>query len=103
MKDELRIAERPRLERPVMIAAFRGWNDGGQGASLAGAYLAQAWAAEQFADIDPEGCYDFQATRPMVSLVDGMTRQVDWPENTFLYAPMPGTGRDVIILLGVEP
>ena len=49
MTDELRIDERPQLERPVLIAAFRGWNDGGQGASLAGAYLAQAWAAEEFA------------------------------------------------------
>ncbi|MBA3843403.1 MAG: PAC2 family protein [Actinobacteria bacterium] len=103
MKDELRIDERPKLERPVLIAAFRGWNDGGQGASLAGAYLAQAWAAVQFADIDPEMFYDFQATRPMVSLADGVSRQVDWPENTFLHAPMPGAGRDAIILLGVEP
>jgi predicted ATP-grasp superfamily ATP-dependent carboligase len=103
MAEELRIDERPELERPVLIAAFRGWNDGGQGASLAGAYLAQAWAAEQFAQIDPENFYDFQATRPMVSLVDGVTRQIDWPENTFLHAPMPGGGRDAIILLGVEP
>ena len=103
MTDELRIAARPKLERPVLIAAFRGWNDGGQGASLAGAYLAQAWAAEQFAEIDSENFYDFQATRPMVSLVDGETRQIDWPENTFLHAPLPGGGRDVILLLGVEP
>ena len=71
MTEELRIDARPSLERPVLIAAFRGWNDGGQGASLAGAYLAQAWAAEQFAEIDSENFYDFQATRPMVSLVDG--------------------------------
>ena len=103
MTEELRIDARPKLERPVLIAAFRGWNDGGQGASLAGAYLAQAWAAEQFAEIDSENFYDFQATRPMVSLVDGETRQIDWPENTFLHAPLPGGGRDVILLLGVEP
>src|SRR3989440_10710971 len=103
MTDELRIDARPNLERPVLIAAFRGWNDGGQGASLAGAYLAQAWAAEQFAEIDSENFYDFQATRPMVSLVDGETRKIDWPENTFLHAPLPGGGRDAIILLGVEP
>jgi proteasome assembly chaperone (PAC2) family protein len=103
MTDELRIDARPSLERPVLIAAFRGWNDGGQGASLAGAYLAQAWAAQQFAEIEPENFYDFQATRPMVSLVDGMTRQIDWPENTFLHAPLPGGGRDAILLLGVEP
>jgi proteasome assembly chaperone (PAC2) family protein len=103
MTDELRIDARPSLERPVLIAAFRGWNDGGQGASLAGAYLAQAWAAQQFAEIEPENFYDFQATRPMVSLVDGMTRQIDWPENSFLHAPLPGAGRDAILLLGVEP
>ena len=103
MTDELRIDERPPLERPVLVAAFRGWNDGGQGASLAGAFLAQAWAARKFADIDPENFYDFQVTRPTVSLEDGLTRRVDWPENHFLFAPMPGAGRDAIILLGVEP
>src|SRR5438270_1041956 len=103
MTDELRIDDRPQLERPALIAAFRGWNDGGQGASLAGAYLAQAWAAERFAEIESEDFYDFQATRPMVSLVDGITRRIDWPENTFLHAPLPGGGRDAIILLGVEP
>jgi predicted ATP-grasp superfamily ATP-dependent carboligase len=103
MADELRIDSQPALERPVLIAAFRGWNDGGQGASLAGAYLARAWSAIEFASIDPENFYDFQATRPMVSLVEGYTRRIEWPENSFMYAPLPGGGRDSIILLGVEP
>ena len=31
---------RPSLDRGVLVAAFRGWNDGGQGASLAAGYLA---------------------------------------------------------------
>jgi predicted ATP-grasp superfamily ATP-dependent carboligase len=101
--DELTIESRPSLERPVLIAAFRGWNDGGQGASLAGAYLARAWAAQEFATIDPESFYDFQATRPTVTLVDGVSRQIEWPENSFMHAPLPGAGRDAIILLGVEP
>jgi proteasome assembly chaperone (PAC2) family protein len=39
----------------------------------------------------------------MVSLVDGYTRRIDWPENTFMHAPLPGAERDAIILLGVEP
>ena len=45
MTEELRIDARPKLERPVLIAAFRGWNDGGQGASLAAGYLADAGMA----------------------------------------------------------
>jgi proteasome assembly chaperone (PAC2) family protein len=100
---ELSVTFRPELRRPVLVAAFRGWNDGGQGASLGGAYLAKQWEATRFAEIDPEGFYDFQATRPQVSLVDGLTRQLDWPENAFYHAPIPGTDRDAVILLGVEP
>src|SRR5436305_12399741 len=103
MADELRIDSNPQLERPVMIAAFRGWNDGGQGASLAGAYLARAWSAVEFASIDAENFYDFQATRPTVSLVDGRTRRIEWPEHTFMHAALPGAGRDVVLMLGVEP
>jgi proteasome assembly chaperone (PAC2) family protein len=97
------MADRPSLRRPVLVAAFRGWNDGGQGASLAAAFLARRWEAVRFADIDAEDFYDFQATRPQVSLVDGVTRQIDWPENAFFHAPIPGQERDAILLLGVEP
>ncbi len=103
MADELRIVERPTLTRPVLIAAFRGWNDGGQGASLAGAYLARKWRAARFADVDPEEFFDFQATRPHVSLDEGQTRRLEWPDNAFLHARMPGAGRDAVLLLGVEP
>src|SRR5881392_4161432 len=103
MADELHLASRPALTDPVLIAAFRGWNDGGQGASLAGGFLAKAWGSERFADIDPEGFFDFQSTRPHVSLVEGITRRIEWPENVFLSAQLPGTARDVILLLGIEP
>ena len=60
----------------MLVAAFRGWNDGAQGASLALGYLAQAWAAERFAGIDPEEFYDFQVTRPTVRLTEGVTRVI---------------------------
>lgn len=100
---ELRIAQRPELRRPVLVAAFRGWNDGGQGASLAASFLAREWGGVRFADVDPESFYDFQATRPTVSLEDGLTRRIDWPDNAFFHAGLPGTDRDVVLLLGVEP
>jgi len=101
--DELRIVSRPTLRNPVLITAFRGWNDGGQGASLAGGFLARTWGAARFADIDPEGFFDFQTTRPHVSLVDGVTRQIDWPDNAFYHGAIPGTSRDALLLLGIEP
>jgi predicted ATP-grasp superfamily ATP-dependent carboligase len=100
---ELIVSSRPDLRRPVLVAAFRGWNDGGQGATLAGGYLAKHWGAESFAEIDSENFYDFQAVRPNVSLEDGLTRKLEWPTNTFLHSAMPGLDRDAVILLGVEP
>ncbi len=103
MADELHISTKPELHRPVLIAAFRGWNDGGQGASLAAGYLARLWDAEQIAEIDPEGFFDFQATRPHVKLVDGITRQIDWPETVFYEAHAEGLDRDLVLLLGIEP
>jgi len=101
--DELRIHDRPELERPVLVAAFRGWNDGAQAASLAAGYLAKTWGAEQFAELDPENFFDFQATRPHVSLEEGVTRQIDWPETGFYHARPDGFDRDVVLLLGIEP
>ena len=93
--------ERPALERPVLIGSFRGWNDGGQAATLATGYLARLWNAQKFADIDPELFVDFQATRPHVSLDEGATRRIDWPENAFFRARIPGANRVAVILIGV--
>jgi proteasome assembly chaperone (PAC2) family protein len=103
MAEELRVHRRPELTRPVLIGAFRGWNDGAQAASLAAGYLAKTWSAQRFADVDPEHFFDFQATRPHVSLEDGLTRRIDWPETAFYHARPEGLDRDVVLLLGIEP
>jgi proteasome assembly chaperone (PAC2) family protein len=101
--EELRIDRRPELTRPVLVAAFRGWNDGAQAATLAAGYLAKTWGAERFAEVDPEDFFDFQATRPHVSLEEGLTRRIDWPETAFYHARPDGLDRDVVLLLGIEP
>ncbi|MFN8223032.1 MAG: PAC2 family protein [Gaiellales bacterium] len=103
MSDELRLAELPALRQPVLITAFAGWNDGGQAATLAAGYLSKAWSGTRFADIDPEGFVDFQTVRPTVTLDEGVTRRLEWPENEFFQCAIPGTERDAVILLGVEP
>src|SRR3954453_18073239 len=91
---ELRIEHRPKVESPILVAAFKGWNDGGQGASKAAEFLARTWQAEQFADIDPELFFAFQMTRPHVTLADGR-RTIDWPDNSFHHARVGG--RDVVL------
>jgi len=93
----------PTLRRPVLIAAFKGWNDAGEAASGAAAVMSEVLGATPFADIDPEEFFDFQATRPTVRLVDGGHRTVDWPSNRFSWAELPGADRHVVLLEGTEP
>jgi proteasome assembly chaperone (PAC2) family protein len=91
------------LNRPVLIAAFRGWNDAGDAASFAASHLGRVWSAKKCASIDPEDFYDFQAVRPQVRLEDGLTRRITWPENDFWAAKLDGSERDVLVMVGTEP
>lgn len=86
-----------------MIAAFEGWNDAADAASAAVEQLGLAWDATPLAEIDPEGYYDFQVTRPMVRLVDGITRTIDWPTTRLSVCRMPNAPSDVILVHGIEP
>src|SRR5438067_8933353 len=95
--------DRPKLKRPVLVAAFEGWNDAADAATTAARFLRDHWTARQFAEIDPEEFFDFSATRPQVRLVDGLTREIVWPANELYAASLPGNERDVIVLLGTEP
>jgi hypothetical protein len=97
----VRFSRRPHLDSPALILAFRGWNDGGEAATGAVAYLRDRWGAEPFADVDPEEFFDFQVTRPTVRLADGVTREIEWPESRFWHARV--AGRDAVLFLGIEP
>jgi proteasome assembly chaperone (PAC2) family protein len=95
--------EEIELNRPVLVAAFRGWNDAGDAASFAASHLSRAWDSQRTASIDPEEFYDFQSVRPQVRLVEGFTREITWPANDFFAARPPDSARDVILLIGTEP
>src|SRR5918999_1693464 len=92
-----------KLNDPVLVAAFRGWNDAGDAATFAAAHLARVWSAKRFATLDPEDFYDFQAVRPEVQLEEGYTRKITWPSNEFSAAQLSGSPHDVIVLIGTEP
>ena len=95
--------ERPKLTRPVLIAAFEGWNDAAEAATTAARYLRDRWGARPFASVDPEDFYDFSATRPEVRL-DGLSRRIIWPANELSSTtPLAAGGRDVVVLIGSEP
>ena len=61
----------PHLRSPVLVCAFRGWNDAAAAASTALGAVASSFDSELIAKVDPEDYFDFQSTRPTISMVDG--------------------------------
>ena len=91
----------PTLTRPVLIAAFEGWNDAGDSASGTIAHLADVWDAHVMLELDPEEYYDYQVNRPIVSTSESGVRQLNWPTTRLLTANLPG--RDILLVQGPEP
>jgi proteasome assembly chaperone (PAC2) family protein len=93
----------PHLRSPVMVCAFRGWNDAAASASTALTAIATSLDADLVACVDPEEYFDFQSTRPTITLDEGQTRRIEWPENNLYAARVPSADRDVVLLDGTEP
>ncbi len=93
------------LRAPAMVCAFEGWNDAGDAASSAVAFLSRALDAERFAHLDAEEFYDFQTNRPRIRLSEEgeSRRQIDWPSVDIYEATVSGAPRDLVLVRGVEP
>jgi predicted ATP-grasp superfamily ATP-dependent carboligase len=94
---------RPELRRPILVAAFEGWNDAGEAASAALNFVAEELGAETIGHIDPEEFYDFQVTRPSVRLGEDGERRIQWPTVEILAAVLPEADRDLLLVRGSEP
>lgn len=100
----LRWERRPDgLRAPALVCAFKGWNDAGESASSALTFMGASLEASRFATIDPEEFLDFQSVRPNVKLVDGLSREIEWPEWEIYEARVPRAPRDLVLLSGPEP
>jgi proteasome assembly chaperone (PAC2) family protein len=93
----------PQLRRPILLAAFAGWNDAGETATMALRLLIREWQAEVCAEIDPEPFFVFTETRPHVRGITTTNRQIIWPQTRFYAAHVPTGPRDFLLLLGIEP
>jgi predicted ATP-grasp superfamily ATP-dependent carboligase len=91
------------LRAPAMVCSFSGWNDAGDAASTATAFLAEALGAERFARTDTEEFYDFQANRPHVQIDETQARVISWPSVEIFEARAPRAPRDLVIVQGAEP
>ncbi|TFH74463.1 PAC2 family protein [Cellulomonas sp. HD19AZ1] len=87
----------------VLLAAFEGWNDAGSAATAALEHLYDVWGAEQVDELDPEEYHDFQVNRPVVGPGPDGTREITWPTTAVAVATTPRSGRQVVLVHGIEP
>jgi proteasome assembly chaperone (PAC2) family protein len=95
--------EWPKLTNPVLVAAFEGWNDAGDAATGALEHLELIWDATELTSLDSDLYYDYQVNRPTVSMIDGVTRRVQWPSTRISVCRPEGADFDVVLLRGIEP
>lgn len=99
--EHVRWIRRPELRRPHVIAAFTGWNDAADAASMALKTLIERLGAAPLAEIDPEEFTDFATIRPHVRLSDSSNRHIVWP--TVSLWSVTSNEQDLILVLGPEP
>ena len=93
----------PELRKPTFIAAFRGWNDAGEAATVAVRHLIENWNAKFFASIDPEEFFDFTVSRPQIRVDEEGQRDLRWPRNRFYYHRRDDADEDLVLFMGTEP
>jgi proteasome assembly chaperone (PAC2) family protein len=90
----------PNMRNPVMVVALSGWVDAGIAGAGTVAVLHEQAGARQFGRLDLADLIDLQQTRPSVHLVDGVSREISWPE---IVLSAGNAGRDVVLCVGPEP
>ncbi len=99
----VRWGAQPQLSTPIVIAAFEGWSDAGQAASLTADFLIREWDLEEVASLDPEEFFEFATVRPIVKLDENNVREIEWPAVKVFAGRESFGGFDVIVVRGREP
>lgn len=97
------IARPTDLRDPAVICAFRGWNDAGESSTTALGVMVSALEAELVATVDGEEIFDYQTSRPIVSITEGVIEGIDWPDMEIFAARAQGAPRDLLLVVGSEP
>lgn len=102
MHDVIELTQDAPLDRPIFVVALSGWVDAGSAGEGGAEYLEDHLdERREIAHVELAEVSDLQQARPEVRLVDGVTREIEWPRVTFT-AGRSGE-RDVVVVRGPEP
>ncbi len=93
---------RGELRRPLLLLAFEGLFDAAEAATTALDSIRVNSRSTDIAEIDPEGFFNFQETRPTVSFDNDGERRISWP-TTRVTVCQTDDARDLVVMTGIEP
>lgn len=94
------MSRREESTPPSLIIGLDGWGNAGEASTMSVSYLIEKLKAKEVGEIGSDEFYNYQISRPLVSIEGGLVRRYDKLRN-ILYE-WKGD-RIVIILKGVEP
>lgn len=95
-------AERPPLERPVLLHLMDGFSDAGSTVELARTHLLDALDGEVIARFDVDQLYDYRARRPLMRFARDHWESMAAPE-LVLHLMRDAQGTAFLLLVGPEP
>lgn len=84
---------------PALIVSFQDWVDAGGAGTAAVNHIADG--GETVVRFDPDAFFDYRSHRPILDIVDGVPKQLAFPELTLTRRRLPE--RDLFVLTGAEP
>ena len=102
MTELFEVHREPTVSDPVLVVALEGWVDAGLGATAAVASLLGRGRTEPVVTFNGEHFLDQRARRPVATIVNGITTQLNWPRTVVRQGTDEG-GRDILFLVGPEP
>jgi proteasome assembly chaperone (PAC2) family protein len=104
---KLVLTKRPPLHAPYLIAGFAGWPNGGGVSTDVVDFLRTYLAAERIGEITADDFYIYTspslASRPIVTIQQGVVRSLRFPTNEIFAWRSQDGAHDLVLLLGIEP
>jgi len=98
----INFSEKPKLNRPLLIAGFDGWSNAGNISIDTLIYLKKKVGAKKFAEIDPDPFHKYTNIRPCARVEGGEIKYLFFSPYEFFYKRGEDT-TDLILFVGKEP
>jgi len=89
-------------DEPVLVVAFDGWTDAGEGGTAAADALRDAFAPTRLGAFPSDALYDYRDRRPTLAIDQGVLSRADWPE-VVVELLTPPSGPPLLLVGGPEP